>query len=58
MVMRRSEFLRRFSWFTEEMTMTFLEKYRDHSLIAKIFAYVMFLDAGTSILGMFIKMIR
>ena len=38
--------------------MQFLEKYRDHSLIAKVLAYVMFLDAGTSILGMFIKMIR
>ena len=38
--------------------MQFLEKYRDHSLIAKVLAYVMFLEAGTSILGMFINMVR
>lgn len=38
--------------------MSFFEKYRDHSLIAKIMAYTLFFDAGTSVLGMFIKMIR
>ena len=35
-----------------------LEKYRDHNLIAKLLAYVLFFDAGTSILKMFINMIR
>ena len=38
--------------------MGFLEKYRDYSLISKILAYVLFFDAGTSVLGMFINMIR
>ena|GEM_PF-1750467 len=38
--------------------MEVLEKYRDHNLIAKLLAYVLFFDAGASILKMFINMIR
>ncbi|MBQ8965560.1 hypothetical protein [Ruminococcus sp.] len=38
--------------------MGFLEKYRNYDLISKVMAGVLFLDAGTSILKMFINMIR
>lgn len=38
--------------------MNYFEKYRDHALISKLMAYVLFLDAGTSVLNMFGNMIK